>query len=117
MELGVDRGECFGRTQLIADHECEEVFLSNMLLEWVESESTRTDKRIQLPPRETHAFPEWIGDPVPGVGYKWATGRAVYADLHRKQRPNAGGSRSLPSVKPASRPTGCEWSVARAIKS
>lgn len=67
MELGVNRGECFGRTQLIADHECEEVFLSDTLLEWVESESTRTDKRIQLPPRETYAFPEWILCPVLGT--------------------------------------------------
>jgi hypothetical protein len=57
-----------------------------MLLEWVESESTRTDKRVQLPPRETHAFLDWIGDPVPGVGYKWTTERSVYANHWREQR-------------------------------
>jgi hypothetical protein len=44
------------------------MFLSGAVLEWVESESTRIDKRAQLPPRETHAFPEWIGDPVPDIG-------------------------------------------------
>jgi hypothetical protein len=56
------------------------------LLERVEFESTRVGKRVQLPPRETRAFLDWIGDPVPGVGYKWATKRAVYDDLQHEQR-------------------------------
>jgi hypothetical protein len=60
--------------------------LSGTLLEWVESELLRIGKRVQLPPRETRAFLEWIGDPVPGVGYKWVTEHAVDDDLRREQR-------------------------------
>jgi hypothetical protein len=56
------------------------------LLERAEFEPTRAGKRVQLPPRETRAFLDWIGDPVPGVGYKWAAERAVYDDLRREQR-------------------------------
>jgi hypothetical protein len=56
------------------------------LLERTEFEPTRTGKRVQLPPRETRAFLNWIGDPVPGVGYKWAAERAVYDDFRREQR-------------------------------
>ena len=56
------------------------------LLERAEFEPTRVGKRVQLPPRETRAFLDWIGDPVPGVGYKWATERTVYDDLRREQR-------------------------------
>ena len=56
------------------------------LLERAEFEPTRVGKRVLLPPRETRAFLEWIGDPVPGVGHKWATERAVYDDFRREQR-------------------------------
>jgi hypothetical protein len=56
------------------------------LIERAEFEPTRTGTQVRLPPRETRAFLEWIGDPVPGVGYKWTTERAIHDDLRREQR-------------------------------
>ena len=56
------------------------------LIERAEFEPTRTGTQVRLPPRETRAFLEWISDPVPGVGYKWTTERAIYDDLRREQR-------------------------------
>ena len=56
------------------------------LVERAEFEPNQVGTQVRLPPCETRVFLEWIGDPVPGVGYKWATERAVYDDLRREQR-------------------------------
>ena len=56
------------------------------LLERAEFEPNQVGKQVRLPPCETRVFHEWIADPVPGVGYKWASERTVYDDLRREQR-------------------------------
>ena len=34
---------------------------------------------MQLPPNDTDEFLKWVGPPVPGVAYKWATTITEYA--------------------------------------
>ena len=78
------------------------------LIERAEFEPTRTGTQVRLPPRETHVFLEWIGDPVPGVGYKWATERAVHDDLRREQRAERWWLALHPERETTSGPTKCE---------
>ncbi|WP_114579644.1 hypothetical protein [Saliphagus sp. LR7] len=44
-------------------------------------QGTRAGTRVQFRPLETDRWLAWIGDPVPGVAYKWADGRAEYERL------------------------------------
>lgn len=61
-----------------ADDRAERVIA---LLESVGLDPTRAGKRVQLPPKQTTAWLEWIGDdPVPGVRYKWAATVEEYRD-------------------------------------
>lgn len=78
------------------------------LVERAEFEPTRTGTQVRLPPRETRAFLKWIGDPVPGVGYKWATERAIYDDLRREQRAERWWLALHPERETRLRPTRCE---------
>ncbi|HET7323982.1 MAG TPA: hypothetical protein VFJ06_06605 [Halococcus sp.] len=55
------------------------------LLKSVGLEPTRAGKRVQLSPKQTTAWLEWIGDPVPGVEYKWAATHEEYRDLKRDE--------------------------------
>ncbi len=55
------------------------------LLESVGLEPTRVEKRVQLPPKQTTAWLDWIGDPIPGVEYKWAAEREEYRGLKRDE--------------------------------
>ncbi|EMA54645.1 hypothetical protein [Halococcus salifodinae] len=45
---------------------------------------TRVGRRVQLPPKQTMEWIEWIGDePVPGVAYKWAADHEEYQNAKR----------------------------------
>lgn len=64
------------------------------LLETVGFDPTRAGKRVQLRPTETTRFLGWVGDPVPGVVYKWAETRALYEGAKNNNRPSGRYSRS-----------------------
>ncbi|QCW05294.1 hypothetical protein [Natrinema pallidum] len=51
------------------------------VLEAAGFEPTRAGKRVQLRPTETTRFLEWIGEPVPGVVYKWTDSKDEYQAL------------------------------------
>ena len=53
------------------------------LLESVGLDPTRAGKRVQLPPKQTTAWLDWIGGPVPGVAYKWAADCEEYREAKR----------------------------------
>lgn len=53
------------------------------ILEDIGLEPTRAGKRVQLPPKQTTAWLEWIGPPVPGVEYKWAADHQEYRTAKR----------------------------------
>ena len=53
------------------------------LLESVGLEPTRAGRRVQLSPKQTSAWLEWIGDPMPGVDYKWAVDAEEYREAKR----------------------------------
>lgn len=44
-------------------------------------DAKRVGKRVQLRPRETQRWLDWIGDPVPGVTHKWATTKTEYKEV------------------------------------
>ena len=49
------------------------------LLESAGLDPTRVGRRVQLPPKQTMEWIEWIGEkPVPGVAYKWAADHKEY---------------------------------------
>jgi hypothetical protein len=53
------------------------------LLESVGLDPTRAGRRVQLPPKQTTAWLDWIGDPVPGVDYRWAVDIEEYRETKR----------------------------------
>lgn len=53
------------------------------LLESVGLAPTRTEREIQLPPKQVSGWLDWIGGPVPGVAHKWATTPTEYENLKR----------------------------------
>ena len=55
----------------------------SQLFESVGLEPTRAGKGVQLPPRQTAAWFDWIGPPVEGVAYKWADTPEEYEDAKR----------------------------------
>ena len=55
------------------------------LLESVGLEPTRVGTRVQLPPKQTTAWLEWVGDPAPGVTHKWAVDVEEYRDAKRDE--------------------------------
>ena len=64
-----------------ADARAERVMV---LLKSVGLEPTRAGKRVQLSPKQTTGWLEWIGtDPVPGVAYKWAADHDEYQTAKR----------------------------------
>lgn len=48
--------------------------------------ATRQDKRVRFSPTELEAWLEWIGEPAPGVEYKWAESLVVYRTLRDEPR-------------------------------
>lgn len=44
---------------------------------------TRVGKGVQLPPKQTSAWLDWIGSPVEGIEYKWATTPEGYREAKR----------------------------------
>lgn len=59
------------------------------LLAGVGLEPTQVDRRVQLPPTKADRFLKWIGDPVPGVEYKWAPTRRSYDAMKQAVDPNS----------------------------
>jgi hypothetical protein len=53
------------------------------LLESVGLAPVRVGRSVQLPPKQVTAWLDWIGEPVPGVAYKWAATPDEYTDLKR----------------------------------
>lgn len=64
----------------VADARAERVAA---LLESAGLEPTRAGKRVQLPPKQTTAWLDWIGGPLPGVRYKWAATYEEYREAKR----------------------------------
>lgn len=48
------------------------------ILENTGFDAKRVGKRVQLRPRETQRWLDWIGEPVPGVAHKWAATKSEY---------------------------------------
>ena len=53
------------------------------ILSSVGLDPTRAGKRVQLAPKQTTGWLDWIGEPVPGVGYKWANEIDIYREAKR----------------------------------
>lgn len=53
------------------------------LLESAGLAPVRAGRSVELPPKQVTAWLDWIGEPVPGVAYKWAGTPDEYTDLKR----------------------------------
>lgn len=63
-----------------ADDRAERV---SALFESAGFESTRAGQGVQLPPKQTAVWLNWIGPPVEGVEYKWAASAEAYQEAKR----------------------------------